>query len=649
MTWPIHQDQDRYWKFLVDPRILQRAAHLVGVDSRADFRESYIDRQIFSYYRDEIISDIIQSIGSGRYLPHPISYVNIPKSDLSQRPGTMAPFRDRIVIHAITMILAPMADQFLTDNVWSWRVKPELRGKSPDQISERGLFGETDISDLPFLKRRTIRKYIEEFEPWYALWPDFDIKSRAALREPGYKYMLFSDIAGYFENISLPMLKDLLVRTVPESPNVINLLMQHLRAWCRPAYDGSIVERGIPQGNACSSFLGNLFLKPVDDFFAATFDPEEVRYFRYMDDIRIITKTEEYARHAALALEEQIRRCQLNLQSSKTKLLTSSDAVGAISDNRLEKLDYILPAYRRNEIDRTQLLVGLNDIYRDKGSSTGSRPIAGGTPLDGLNLRVLRRWASTHYAIMSDIPVQRIVTEALGNPNYKVTRELQRLAKRLPHKSIAARRASNFITARKARFEYHEAELLRSARYFHYVPAELFDHAARSAEGSEYDSYIRFESVLLLARQRGFYERTAEIVSACIATPDNHIMLAGVLAASLDEPRAVGDHLRTFATHASHEVSKLVQYVRALRFETGPRADLLSFVFGTEEVLSERVYDFAAFLRFIGSGDISARKDLEDACSQALRTPFLNREFRRFLRFLLDLARGSHSHSITGV
>lgn len=633
-----HQHQDRYWKFLTDENILRRAAHLVGVDSRHDFRESYIDRQIFSYYREDIVRDIIQSLESGQYQPHPITYVNIPKSDLAERPGTMIAFRDRVVIQAIIMIIAPLADEHLSENVWSWRVKPELRGKTPDVVSERGIFGETDVSSFPFLKRKTINTYIEEFEPWYALWPDFDRKSREALSMSEYNFMLFSDIAGYFENISLPMLRDLLYRVVPESPNTVNLLMRHMSAWCRPAYDGSATLRGIPQGNAVSSFLGNLFLKPVDDYFHATFDEDEVRYFRYMDDVRIITRTREFARHAAIALEHQIRLCQLNLQSAKTKLLTAREAEAAISDVRLDELDTILPRYRAKSLSRPEALRKLGVIYRDAGSSIDAKPISSRAPLEGLNLRTLRRWAATHYEMGSDAPATRIVSEALANPSYKVTRELLRLARRAPQNSSASLRAARFIVSGGSKFEYHEAELIRACRYFHYVPASLFDHARRIAMGSEHDPYSRFESILLLLRHPGYLSESSKLVAACMATPDTHVKIAGVLSSSMGSAAEVSHHLKEFSTNGSHEVVKMVQYVRALRHEENHRNDLLSFVFGTEEMISHRVYDYAAFLRFIATGDVGSRTSLISHCRETMKSKFLHKRFRGFLRFLIEAA-----------
>lgn len=282
-------------------------------------------------------------------MPAPVTPVFLPKSEYSQRPGALLPYRDRVLLQAIVMCLAPSLDPQLSDGVWSWRVRPELRGKYPDQVSRRGLFNESDISQFPFLKKRTITRYIEQFEPWYALWPRFERQTLSVLLDDKFKFVVFSDISAYFENIDLTLLHSILLRGEPHAPNTINLLLRHLRSWTPTSFDGSQGDRGIPQGNSISSFLGNYYLKPVDDLFSRDFSTDEVRYFRYMDDIRLVATTREVARKAALALETQIRRLRLNLQSSKTEIHTSFEAKRRITDRRLDMLEVVSASIRQDK------------------------------------------------------------------------------------------------------------------------------------------------------------------------------------------------------------------------------------------------------------------------------------------------------------
>jgi hypothetical protein len=626
--------EDKYWKYLRDPRVLRRAAHLVDKDSRADFEDSFIERQVFSFCRDDIISEISASLDAGRYMPTPITSVAIPKSAYSQRPGAILPYRDRILLEAVTMCLAPALDTFLSDSVWSWRVKKSLRGKSPDQLSRRSLFRESDLSEFPFLKKKTVSKYIQEIEPWYALWPRFERETRVALADDRYSHMVFSDIAGYFENIQLSLLHGLLNRYEPDAPNTINLLMRHLQAWCTPAYDGTQSGRGIPQGNSISSFLGNFFLKPVDDYFESHFDPQRVRYFRYMDDIRIITTNLSEARQAALALEAQIRRSQLNLQSAKTDVVTSKQAIQRITDRRLDELDQIRRLVRRKAA-RPEVLGRLKEVAADHGDSEFHQRIKGSRPpLTGLNLRVLRLWAGAHNQLGSTIAADRICREALANPNYKVIREVQRVGLTFPHLEAIPARIWTFLENGGSNFPYQEAELLRALRMFSYMPGTGYQYAQEKAINSGADSYLRLQAVLVLARAPWDWPRARSVFTACMECPDLRVITAGVLAASLDTPTNTVAHIHAAQRHASPDANRLIQYIRAIRQEQAPRQKLLSFIFGNKRSIEQLIYEYAPFLRFVASGSQPAASQLLDLVRVERARRGLPLNYRNFLGFL---------------
>ena len=96
------------------------------------------------------------------------------------------PIQDRVVLSAIILLIAPELDKKLPETVFSWRVKNPL----PD--NKKSIFRETDITDLPFLKKETIRREFDPFEGWYLLWPEFYEKTRKVFKEDDYR------IYGYF-------------------------------------------------------------------------------------------------------------------------------------------------------------------------------------------------------------------------------------------------------------------------------------------------------------------------------------------------------------------------------------------------------------------------------------------------------------------
>ncbi|CAN7395833.1 RNA-directed DNA polymerase [Brevundimonas sp. LjRoot202] len=494
------------------------------------------------------------------------------------------------------------------------------------------MFDENDVSDFPFLKKSTVSRYIDSFEPWYALWPKFDAASRAVLRSPRYKYMVISDISGYYENIQLSILRSLLNRYQPSSPRTINLLIRHLKAWQTFTHDGLQVDRGIPQGNSISSFLGNFYLKPVDDFFDTTFDRKDAIYFRYMDDIRIVAKDHLTATRAALALESQIRKSKLNLQTAKTSILPSSDALRLISDNRLSLLDAVRPLVASN---KAAAVVSLDAIAKNKGDSKGALRIHGSrAPFSDLNLRVLRRWASYHEQLGRRTGVNRIAREALANPAYKVTRDFQRIARRFPHLIGEPARMWDALAKDEIAFPYQRAEMLAALRKFSWFPPTAFTMCENWCGDTTVDPYVRLQAALFLCRHAGHWPSAKALFDTCIVSPDLRVVLAGMVVASAADRASMLDAMNAAYSHAAAEATQFVQYVRSIRHEDAPRRALLSFVLPSNEPAEHLLYDYAVFLRFISSGSHKAANDLYNACTKAASKKRVSSQYKMLLNHL---------------
>lgn len=89
------------------------------------------------------------------------------------------------------------------------------------------------------------------------------------------------------------------------------------------------MDHGIPQGPMASDFLTEVFLLPLDEAMKRTGIP----YIRYVDDIRVLAKSEEDARRAAIVLEMECRRWSLIPHGSKFKASharTIAEALGTL-------------------------------------------------------------------------------------------------------------------------------------------------------------------------------------------------------------------------------------------------------------------------------------------------------------------------------
>jgi len=118
-----------------------------------------------------------------------------------------------------------------------------------------------------------------------------------ACTEEGYTHLTKTDITAYFENIDLGLL-EILIRSLlkREEDKIIQLLFRILDAWTRMTSTGTPIGRGIPQGNEVSSFLGNIYLIPLDRELIRFCKEHNGKWFRYVDDVKVFTRSEEDAR-----------------------------------------------------------------------------------------------------------------------------------------------------------------------------------------------------------------------------------------------------------------------------------------------------------------------------------------------------------------
>jgi hypothetical protein len=120
------------------------------------------------------------------------------------------------------------------------------------------------------------------------------------------------------------------------------------------SFDG---KKGLPQNRDVSSFLANIYMRPLDNCL------KDVDYFRYMDDIRIIAKSRADANRYMLIVIETLRKYGLAINSSKTKILEPGDKehISFCNDIDLEakKIDAMM-----NSGKRKYVLESFHTIYQ---------------------------------------------------------------------------------------------------------------------------------------------------------------------------------------------------------------------------------------------------------------------------------------------
>lgn len=593
------------WDDLCEIRTLKRGWHIARSELSRDFAEIPYATDCIARDLDRYLHELSTCLKSGTYRPGALIEVDVPKGPFGLRPGSVLQLRDRIVANAIVLLIAPKLDRRLRPCVYSWRVQKPFPKKGP-------IFDEGALEDMPFLKAKTIRKWIDPQEPWYALWPRFDQESKEMILGTGakFRYMATSDIAAYFENIQLQLLREHLLSGLPGERQIINLLLGMLESWVVKSMDGFTPDRGIPQGSSVGSFLGNYFLKPLDDAIWAMRRSGRIAYFRYMDDVRIFTNSMEDAREALLTMLRTLRRLHLNVQTAKTRVLDEKlgEVTAHLHDERIVELarmkDQISIAYGDKDVPpsvRSHYLTRLSVIARQDSASEKAQTIMRARkPLEGLTSRAFRMWISLHQRLNSPAYVPRLLREVELNPDDKLGQKLISTAKSFPGRRGIERRILEFLESDANLYPFQEAQCIRALRYLSNPSLHVKRFCLAALTSSRSNTHTRIQAAMLLARME---LTAAELrrVKEVLDSDSDPLSKCAVAAIALRRPpnkalvqRLVfdpNDHLRMFGA-----------FVRTIKNEERAAASELDH--GLSSGHSHvRLCDRAAFVAIIGSSD----------------------------------------------
>ena len=153
------------------------------------------------------------------------------------------------------------------------------------------------------------------FERRMERWKLFRNDFREACLDSDYGDILLTDIAYFYDHINISELcnkiRSLLGSTLTELDECfIGLLCNLLNLWGHDGYS-------IPQNYDPSSFLGSLYLHNIDYEMVT----KRYRYFRWVDDMRIVAKNKNQAYKALHDLQNTLARYRLFLASDKTVII----------------------------------------------------------------------------------------------------------------------------------------------------------------------------------------------------------------------------------------------------------------------------------------------------------------------------------------
>lgn len=383
------------YKKLCTLEVLKIAANYVYDDKKDDFIPDVFRNQDYIFNLRENLERLAQSLKNGTYRTRPLKEIDVPKSGLAVRPGSSLDIEDHIVFFAIAYLLAPIMDRFLPESVFHFRIKKKGKKPHPNKLFQ---------NESPVLIRKVLRKDLRIFEDWYEAWPEFVAEAQNIYEKEGFTIMVESDISAYFENISHPLLADILRKYAPYQLHLINLLMEMLAVWATPSLAGFRPQRGIPQGNEVSSWLGTIYLVEMDIELLKLQRKGLIRYARYVDDIKVFTKDRKTARSVIFMINRILRCLHLNMQSSKTQIFEGNDVRKRLYDERVEQVTKIIDSLPEDPSKITRI--------QQQDAETAVRPVfkhhfAYKRELEKEDLRLFKRTLTLLSRIQSPMAIKQ--------------------------------------------------------------------------------------------------------------------------------------------------------------------------------------------------------------------------------------------------
>jgi len=221
-----------------------------------------------------------QELRSFVYSPGPYRQFTIREP--KPRLVSAAPFRDRVVHHALIAVIAPPLERHFVRTSYA----------------NRHGYG----------SHRALRRF-----------------ARACREHP---WVLQADIRLYFPSIDHQLLLAQLERRIACRPTL--WLLRAILA--NGASAGPVIDafpgddlltplqrpRGLPIGNLTSQFLANLHLDPIDHRLRSL--PGVRAYLRYVDDLSLFADHPETLRHSLTVLRTELHALRLRLHPSKTQI-----------------------------------------------------------------------------------------------------------------------------------------------------------------------------------------------------------------------------------------------------------------------------------------------------------------------------------------
>ena len=255
---------------------------------RSNSDRAYNDyfRELYSAYAvadEPLLKHLSDRLNRGVFIPSDSCKILFPKPSGILRPVTLLSIENQIVYQAMTNIVAE-------------KLSKHVRNRYNKQVFGHLYAGSSSVW---FYKK------------WSVGYQAFNKAAEQAF-DNGYVWTASFDLTAFYDSIDYSVLRHMLGEIGIEQ-DFSERLTEFLSQWT--ATKTQIYHNhGIPQGPISSGLIAETVLKHFDDQKISRHD---VKYFRYVDDIRLFAKKELHLRHALVELDKLSKDVGLFPQSGK--------------------------------------------------------------------------------------------------------------------------------------------------------------------------------------------------------------------------------------------------------------------------------------------------------------------------------------------
>ncbi|MGI0486432.1 reverse transcriptase domain-containing protein [Pantanalinema rosaneae CENA516] len=309
--------QGYLWEQITGFENILTAARLAQKGKR--FRQNVLE---FNYNLEQELHQLQEELRSKTYQPG--DYRTFKIFEPKPRLISAAPYRDRVVHHALCNIIVPIFEQtFIADsyaNRLGFGTHRALRRFTQFARSSRYVL-QCDIRKyFPSLDHEILKQLIRrKIKCPDTLWLIETIIDRSNEQEPAIAYFPGDDLPQPFSNECTTPVNSVSPLNSPILGDFGSCSSQN---WgvrgAKTAVTPALRRRGLPIGNLTSQFFANIYLNGFDHFVKEQLRVN--RYLRYVDDFALFSDERSFLVEARSAIEDYLTGLRLIIHPIKSQL-----------------------------------------------------------------------------------------------------------------------------------------------------------------------------------------------------------------------------------------------------------------------------------------------------------------------------------------